>query len=169
MRHGTAVLESEGEGETAVSGGVESLPSTVGAKSDGGKKEPKKPSSQNAKNPTKTVVAKQSSQKKSVVAKPEVETNKPTGKFATGNLESYGDEGHVPYRGVNQDEWRIIYRMMPPKKDGSRTITFYYKGRSSYVNKDGKRKVPYLSGGKITTNGTERELQGRKGHNRASD
>lgn len=121
----------------------------------------------------------ESSQKQSSQKSPEVESNfattvsrfattpQPAGKFATGDLGDLDSADAVPFQGINRDEWRIIYRLLPPKKDGSVTLSFYYRRRTSYVNKDGKRVVPYLPGGKITKNGTERELRAHKKRHRA--
>jgi hypothetical protein len=155
-------METVADEETAVSSGVGG--DSIGL--SGGDKNTKNQSSQKAKGQAESVVAKQSSQKKSVVAKPEVEsgfatTQNQAGKFATGDLESYGDEGKTPYAGVSKNEWRVIFRMLPPKKDGTQTISFYYKKRTSYVKK-GKRVVPYRKGGKITTDGTKGQLQTNK-------
>lgn len=58
-----------------------------------------------------------------------------------------GDETVDFFVGVDGEKWRVERRTYT-KKDGTTMLYFNYRSRSSYVNRRGRRVIPYRKGGK---------------------
>lgn len=138
-------MEAVADEGTAVSSGVGGL---VYAKPTIKKIAPAKPENITAKTGRK-VLRELPQKPKELPQKPEVESGF-AGNFAGNNLiddEDLESEDFDFYAKVDSKVWRVETRTYE-KQDGTTMLYYNYRKRNSYVNKKGKRIIPYKKGGK---------------------
>jgi len=134
-------MEAVADEETAVSSGV-------GDKSAVGKATPAKTKNVTTKSDEK-VLRELPQKQKELPQKPEVEKDF-AGNFAGSNLiddEDLESDDFDFYAKVDSKIWRVETRTYT-KQDGTTMLYYNYRKRNSYVNKKGKRIIPYKKGGK---------------------